>query len=217
MSGETIFISSVRAATASLVAALADYDAANAQTPPASTYSLVLVGDSRLNGDWNALLGRTNILNLSVAGSKATDWLANWQANVQTIKDSGAKKVIVQYGKNDVDAGKTAAVIAHDIQDIVSLIGYHAPGVRVGVLGTLPVSATYQNASTINQVISQLNSALPNKVATASPVGVWHQGFQSLVDNWALVSSATDDGSHLNATAKSTYKTSITALEAAIP
>lgn len=224
MAGESTLIVAVRSATQALTAALAAYEAANAPAPTpappppaAPVYRLILVGDSRLNGDWNALLGRNDILNLSVAGTKASDWLANWSANCQAIRDSGAKKVIVQFGKNDVDAGKTPAVIAHEIQDIVSLIGTYTSA-RVGVLGPLPVSANSQNAAYINQQINQLQGAIPPKVAAASPTGVWHQGFQTLVNSSdQLIPTYTDDGSHLNAAGREIYKSSIPALEALIP
>lgn len=215
MTNENTLISAVRTATASLVSALAAYDAANVQSTP-TNYNLVLIGDSRLNGDWNVLLGRTDILNLSVAGSKATDWLANWQANVQTIINSGAKKVIVQYGKNEVDAGKSVPAIAHDIQDVVAIIGNHTTA-RVGVLGTLPVSDTVSNATALNVAINQLQGAIPPQVASASPSGFWYQGYQNMVSGGYLISAYTNDGSHLNENGKQIYKNSIATLEAMIP
>jgi lysophospholipase L1-like esterase len=212
---ETLLIQKIRLAISEINVALAEY-ANNASILPQPT-KLVLFGDSRLNGDWNVLLNRNDILNLSVAGSKATDWKAKWQENVQKVKDSGAKKVIIQYGKNEVDAGMSPAAIAHEIQDIVTLIGVYAPGVRVGVLGTLPVSIDSQNADYINTQINSLQSAILSSINATNPKGIWYQGFQSLVQNEAIKQEYTDDGSHLNNAGKTVYKKSILDLEALIP
>lgn len=175
---------------------------------------LVLVGDSRMNGDWNTLLGRTDIVNMSVAGSKASDWLANWPANCATITASGAKKVLVQYGKNEIDAERAVNLIAHDLQDVASIIQNHCPDVKVCVLATLPVLATSQNATYTNGQVALLLPQIISQMASASPVTAYLQGYQTLVDNGALMAIYTDDGTHLNASGKDIYKNTITQAEA---
>lgn len=198
MTKETDFINAIRAA-------LAAYDA------PSSSYAIVLIGDSRLNGDWNALLGRTDILNLSVAGSKASDWLANWQANLNLIPQS-VTKAIVQYGKNEIDAGMSSYDNAHGIQDVVTIIQTHR-NIKAGALGTLPVATSISNSSYINAAVQNLLPFIASQMSSASPIARYYEGYQTLVSDGALLLQYTDDGSHLNAAGKEIYKNSITQLE----
>ena len=225
MSAESDFIAAVRAATAALVAALAALDANAAPPVSGPPYDVVLVGDSRLAGtdanakiDWGSLTG-LKILNLAVPGSKAVDWIANWQANVQAITNSGAKKVIVQYGKNEADSqgpNFTAASVAHNIQDVVALIQNYTSA-RVGVLGPIPVTTAVQNASVLNSFINQLQSTVPAAIAAISPPGTWYQGLSAIRSGDALNPAYSSDGSHFNAAGIQAYAPSISALAAAIP
>lgn len=201
MSAESDFITSVRAA-------LATYDAS---VSPLTGPTLVLIGDSRLNGDWNSILGRTDILNLSVAGTKASDWLASWQSNLNLIPVS-VTKAIVQFGKNEIDASEAVSSIAHDIQDVVTIIRNHR-SIKAGALGTLPVSTSTSGASTINTAVAALLPYISSQMSSASPASQYYEGYQTLVSSGALIGTYTDDGSHLNAAGKVIYGPSITTLE----
>src|SRR3546814_69329 len=125
-----------------MTAAFTVYDAGQQPPPQNGPYTLGVLGDSRMAVDWNAILGRTDILVLAVPGQRISDWKANWQTNCQTMAATGIKKWICEWGKNDVDAGRAVADIGHDFQDVVTLIGAYCNGSRVGVLGPLPVTAS---------------------------------------------------------------------------
>lgn len=201
MTGESAFISSVRSA-------LATYDTANAS---GDSPTLALVGDSRLLGDYNTLLGRTDIINLAIAGTKASDWLTDWSGSLSLIP-STVTKVIVQYGKNEIDANEATSNIAHGIQDVVTIMRTHR-SLKAGALGTLPVSTGTSNSSTINSAVASLLPVISSQMSGASPVSQYYEGYQTLVSSGALLDTYTSDGSHLNSAGMAIYKNSITTLE----
>jgi hypothetical protein len=193
-----------------LESALAKYRAANSPTINGPT--LALIGDSRLNGDWNSLLGRNDIANLSVAGSKTTDWLANWQANIALIPNT-VTKAIVQFGKNDIDAEYTDYQIAHGLQDIATLI-HNYTNITVGVLAPLPVTSTASGASNTNSRTAGLLPDIISECSNATPEIEYYEGYQTLVSSGALLSQYADTGgTHLNGAGRDIYKNSITTLE----
>lgn len=204
MVGENTFINSVRSA-------LSVYDAANQPTSPI----LALVGDSRFSGDWNTILGRNDIVNLSVAGLRSQTWKDSWQVNVASIP-STVRRVIIQFGKNDIDAEIPSAEIAQNIQDIATLIHNYGPsGVKCGVLGTLPVTVSAPNAAITNSKTQALLPFIVSKMASASPIVRYYEGYQGLVSNGALIAQNADSGgAHLNNEGKVIYASSLVALEA---
>lgn len=189
--------------------------AINDYVNPVSRYNVALIGDSRLADNisgtytWAGLLGRTDVISLAVPGEKAIDWLANSSSKIAQLKATGANIVIVQYGKNDVDAGKTASQIATSIGQIVNTIQSAISTANIYVLGILPVAASSPNSQYVNNIIDQTGTLIYNAVGATR----WCQGYGGMKGNDnALIASYTDDGTHLNAAGRDIYKSILTSL-----
>lgn len=209
------FVATVRPIAAALMAALAAYDAAIA-APPAPPASVVLIGDSRIAdypddwGTWSQLLERPDIVSKGVPGEKALDWLNDQPARLLALQATGASRFVIQYGKNDIDGGATAAVVAQRIVAIIQAIKSSIPGAKVAVLGVLPVTTSAPNAAYINAIIDQTGTSIYTAITAANVGGVWHQGYAGMKGGSNdLLPQYAADPSHLNAAGRAKWGPSI--------
>ena len=112
------------------------YDSLDQVNPPEKN-GIVFVGSSsiRMWKDAEKQYKKYNVINRGFGGSQASD--ANYYFD-QLVKKYEPSKILYYEGDNDVDAGKSAAVILEDFKEFVGKVESNFPDAKVGFISIKP-------------------------------------------------------------------------------
>jgi lysophospholipase L1-like esterase len=128
------------------------------QRSPPPRRPIVFIGSSSIR-IWTTLeqdFPRQRVLNRGFGGSHISDSVGF----VERIVVPYAPPLIVMYaGGNDIDAGKTPAVVAADFQAFVARVWSHLPRTQIAFISIAPNPARWRQADRIRQANSLIAAA----------------------------------------------------------
>ena len=150
------------------------------------------VGDSHLAvPDWSVLLG-VDADNRAVSGARLSEILHQ----VDLLGD--VRLCFVMGGKNDIDAGRTAAQVAADQLAVCAKL--KARGIKPVLMTMFYVASSYPNGAFINGVVNPVANHTYQPSLDAGYV--WLNVVDSVCDGNVLLPQHTSDGCHLNASGR---------------
>ena len=150
---------------------------------------IAILGDSMLaRAEWRELLPELEVANLAIPGDYAA-WL---KGRIDPVLTSGAKRVVILVGINDVIERRSAAAIHADILETVAAL--RAADMQVTIVSTLPCSASATHCGNAAEVVADLNAAMAKNSGGARYLDVAKQ----FAPDGYLLDQYTYDGVHMN-------------------
>jgi hypothetical protein len=159
------------------------------QTPVTDVETLI-IGDSHVQViPWANLLASPGMISMGVGG----DTFSGIRDRLDDVLRLTPAKIILMAGTNDVNKGKTSAVITNDIQAIASEITSRLPECEIVIVSVFPFSPVAENQKLKNKKVAEINERLPKiagpKVKVVdlfSTMKTWDQSY--FYDDWHLSS-----------------------------
>lgn len=155
-------------------------------------YDIVMFGNSIMaHGDWRAITGRCDILNLGVGGLTVADL----QQQTGRVFGSRPRYCFIEVGINDITNG-----ISYDayISGLGQLIGHiSSKGIRVVSFHILYTTGAFPRSKAINEQVTMFNNGIDSLVG-ALHTDVINMNQLLAPDGVLLPEYAQDDGLHIS-------------------
>ena len=167
---------------------------------------IVMVGDSRIDeGEWEDLLGRTDVANRGISGDTTAGLLARFAASFP----AEAEVCVIQIGINDLMQGSSVEQAERNLRELLQRL---SDSKRARKIVLTSVLLTGEKSRDLNLKVQELNARLERLAEErgATFVDVNHR----LCPNGYLEPTFTNDGTHLTGEG---YKIFAAALEPLLP
>lgn len=157
---------------------------------------IVMLGNSLTHGgEWNEILGTTNVVNRGING----DIIEGILDRIDCVVDGHPRKIFLMIGTNDVSHNLTADSIATAAGELIDVIRTRTPQTRLYVQSLLPCNNSfgrYKAMKDKEQVICDINAKL--RPIAESKGATWVEIHSLLTDDQGnLRADLTNDGLHL--------------------
>lgn len=150
---------------------------------------IVMAGDSRIDeGEWEDLLGRTDIANRGISGDTTAGLLARFAATFSV----GADVCVIQIGINDLMQGSPPEQVERNCRELLQRLSDSIPATKVVLTAVL---LTGEKSRDLNATVRELNTRLMRLAAERG--ATWLDVNKLLCPRGHLEQKYTNDGTHL--------------------